>query len=109
MVGITIPHYKIISKLGEGGMGLVYKARKKKPHRLAALEFPTQHLLWGREAKSGFFHKATSILVHSNITAIYEADELDGECSIYMKRVEGKSTKQLLLVTDNSQSGPRFP
>jgi hypothetical protein len=72
MVRKTIPLYKIISKLREGRIGLVFKARNKKLDRLAALEFPTQHLLWGREAKCAFFHNAKSILVNPTTTTVYE-------------------------------------
>jgi serine/threonine protein kinase len=64
MMGRTISHYKILEKLGEGGMGVVYKAQDTKLDRIVALKFLPKHLLRGEEAK------AASALDHPNITAM---------------------------------------
>ncbi len=79
-------------------MGVVYKARDTKLDRIVALKFLPKHLLCDSEAKVRFEHeaKAASALNHTNITTIYEIDEIEDECFIAMECVEGKSLKKLL-------------
>src|SRR3972149_8525777 len=98
MIGRTISHYKILEKLGEGGMGVVYKAQDIKLARIIALKFLPKHLLCDNEAKIRFEHeaRAASALNHTNITTIHEIDEIEGECFICMEYVEGNSIKELL-------------
>ncbi|MCJ7577822.1 MAG: serine/threonine protein kinase, partial [candidate division Zixibacteria bacterium] len=98
MLGKNISHYKILEKLGEGGMGVVYKTQDTKLDRIVALKFLPKHLLCDQEAKTRFVHeaKAASALNHPNITTIYEIDEVDDECFICMEYVEGKSIKELI-------------
>jgi serine/threonine protein kinase/Tfp pilus assembly protein PilF len=98
MINKTISHYRILEKLGEGGMGVVYKAQDTKLDRIVALKFLPKHLLCDAEAKARFEHeaKAASSLNHPNITTIHEIDEFEGECFIAMEYVEGKSLKELL-------------
>ncbi len=103
MIGKTISHYKVSGKLGEGGRGLVCKAQDTKLDRIVALKFLPKYLLCDEEAK------AASALDHPNITAIWEIDEVESECPVYMENVEGKPIKQLLFVTDTSQTDPRCP
>lgn len=104
MIGKTISHYKILEKLGEGGMGIVYKAQDLKLDRFVALKFLPPHLTTSDEEKQRFIHeaKAASSLDHNNICAIYEIDETDDEqLFISMAYYEGETlnekVKQKLL------------
>ncbi len=91
MVGQSISHYKLVSQLGEGGMGVVYKAEDTKLNREVALKFLAQHLLDDEEAKERFLREAqaAAALHHPNICPVHEIDEVDGKTFISMAFLEG--------------------
>jgi serine/threonine protein kinase len=94
MIGKSISHYKIIEKLGGGGMGIVYKAQDLKLDRFVALKFLPQHLTSSDDEKQRFIHeaKAASTLEHNNICNIHEIDETeDGQLFISMAYYEGET------------------
>jgi non-specific serine/threonine protein kinase len=98
MIGKTISHYKILEKLGEGGMGVVYKAQDIKLDRFVAVKFLPPHLTSEFEEKERFIHeaKAASALSHTNITTIHEIDEFEGQMFIVMEYCEGRTLKQII-------------
>jgi eukaryotic-like serine/threonine-protein kinase len=93
LVGQTISHYKITDKLGEGGMGVVYKAEDTKLHRTVALKFLRPDAVESRELKARFLTEAeaAAALIHPNICVVHEIDEADGQSFIAMEYVEGQS------------------
>jgi non-specific serine/threonine protein kinase len=97
--GTQVSHYKIIDKIGAGGMGVVYKAEDTKLKRHVALKFLPPHLTQDPEAKSRFVHEAqsASALDHSNICTIHEIDEVeDGQMFISMACYEGETLRARL-------------
>ena len=98
----TIPlyrtsRYKVLEKLGEGGMGVVYKAQDLRLDRLVALKFLPHHFAAGEDEKKRFIHeaKAASALDHPNICTIYEIDQTeDGQMFIAMAYYAGETIKQ---------------
>jgi serine/threonine protein kinase/cephalosporin-C deacetylase-like acetyl esterase len=99
MIGKTISHYKILEKIGEGGMGVVYQAQDIRLDRTVALKFLPQQFTDNEEAKKRFIHeaKAASALDHPNICNIFEIDRTpDGQMFIAMAYYEGENLRDRL-------------
>ena len=96
MLGQIISHYRITEKLGEGGMGVVYRAEDTKLRRPVALKFLTQQLLDSEEHRDRFLREAqaAAALDHPNICTVYEIDEAEGQTFLAMAFVEGQSLKE---------------
>jgi serine/threonine protein kinase len=95
MIGQTISHYRIVEKLGEGGMGVVYKAEDTNLDRTVALKFLAPHLLESDEHKQRFLReaKATASLDHPNICMVHEVGEADGRVFLAMGYVDGPEVR----------------
>jgi eukaryotic-like serine/threonine-protein kinase len=93
LIGRTISHYKVLDKLGEGGMGVVYRAEDTKLHRVVALKFLRPDAVGSRELKARFLTEAeaAAALIHPNICVVHEIDEANDQSFIAMEYVEGES------------------
>ena len=105
MVGRTIAHYQILEKLGEGGMGIVYKAEDTKLRRLVALKFLPPQLAGSAEFRERFLAeaRAAAALSHPNICTIHEIHDEGENAFLELEYVEGQT------LSDHIKEGPLKP
>ena len=98
MIGKNILHYRVIKKIGKGGMGVIYKAEDTRLHRIVALKVLSADLITEEKARARFIREArvASSINHPNICPVYEINEAEGSLFFVMQYIEGKTLKRLI-------------
>ena len=98
MIGTTVSHYKILEKIGEGGMGAVYLAEDTKLKRQVSLKFLSEDLTADEERKQRFIQeaRAAAAIQHPHIAAVHDIDEAEGRTFIAMEYIPGQSLRELI-------------
>jgi serine/threonine protein kinase len=98
VVGRTVSHYRIVEKLGEGGMGVVYKGRDTRLDRLVAIKVLPADRVADEDRRRRFVQeaKAASALNHPNIVTVHDISQADGMTFIAVECIEGKTLDQLI-------------
>jgi serine/threonine protein kinase len=111
MIGQIVSHYRILEKIGSGGMGEVFLAEDTKLERKVALKFLPLHLTADREAKERFEReaKAAAALNHPNIVTVHEIGEHAGQVFMAMEYVEGKTLKEIIAGDPASSLSRQMP
>ena len=98
MIGKTVSHYKVLEKIGEGGMGEVYLAEDTKLKRQVSLKFLSAELTKDEERKQRFIQeaRAAAAIQHPHIAAVYDIDESEGRTFIAMEYIPGGSLREVI-------------